>query len=449
MQKSLNLLAFAYIFPPDASSGVHRTLHFTNHWARNNDVITLITVATEDFLPDAPTDPALCSQIERSIEILRTAAWRPLPALLRLRERLRKLTGRASPVGGGIRAGDTSKAHADSPGACLKDAVSTLLTFPDPHSGWIPHAVRSALRVARTRQIDCIYASGGPWSTFLAAAITHAVTRIPLVLDFRDPWASNPNLQSRSRLVRAAHRWLEARCIKRARTIVANTEELKSDFIERYPRIQSDRFITVPNGFEILPPSPKTARRERFTLVHAGALYLSRDPRPFLTALTMLLERGEIPANSILVRFLGGVETTDAEFDSLLAGLQHVVEFLPRQPHARAVEIQREADGLLLFQTGFPLQVPRKLYEYLSLRLPILAVTESGSATARILREIDCGRVVGNDAEEIAVALSQLHRDWRSGSTVQIDVARLSRYNNSLLAATLRSAIARALGRST
>jgi glycosyltransferase involved in cell wall biosynthesis len=444
MQQPLNLLVFAYIYPPDAGSGVFRTLHFTNHWARGGDTVTLVTVSERDFLPDALLDPALCAQVENSIETVRTRAWRPVQALRRLGRRLRKRKHRAAAEAPAIALPAEASGRPLSP---LKSLLSAVLAFPDRHCGWILPAVHGGLKVTRRRDIDCIYATGGPWSGLVAATLTHVFTGIPLVLDFRDPWYSNPNLRTRARMLRAMHGWLEARCVQRARLVVANTEALRQDFIQRYPRLDAGRFICITNGFET-QPAVTAAPRQRFTMVHAGALYPPRDPLPLLEALANLIRRGDIAVDSLKIRLLDGMGADPARSEPLLAVLGGAIELLPRLPHAQALQVQREADVLLLFQTGFPLQAPRKLYEYLSLGLPILAVTERGGATAGILRDLEWGCATPNDAASIETAILELYRQWRQGARPRIDPARLRRYHNQALAGALRTAMATVAGRS-
>jgi hypothetical protein len=385
-------------------------------------------------------DRALLRQVEPSIDVIRAAAPHRLQALLTLRDQLRGRAGSnsstpapaANPVAAGATPGRANLLRS------VKDVITDTMTFPDEHKGWIPHAVRAGRAVARTRKIDCLYASGGPWSGLVAAARLHERTRIPLVLDFRDPWASNPNRAGGSARSLAAHRRLEAFCIGQASRIISNTPELRDDFVRRYPAIDPRRFVAITNGFEKLPelavPPPA-----RFTLVHAGALYLSRNPRNLLLALKRLVSSGSVPRDLLRVQFVGGVADQEGEAGALLRELGEVVEIVPRVPHARAVELQRGSSVLLLFQSGFPLQVPRKLFEYLAIGRPIFAITEEASATARILDDAGVGKIAADDPDQIAHAIRELYQAWRSGNTSMVDPQKLHRYSNEYLSARLRA----------
>jgi glycosyltransferase involved in cell wall biosynthesis len=447
MDHQLSILAIAYVFPPDAGSGTFRTLYFTNAWANSGNNVTVVTVRERDFQSTALVDAKLCEQIAPSIQVVRAAARRPLDMLIKLRDKMRgrKMQTAATRLQPSSTA--ACETRRTSVGSVVNDAVSSVLTFPDAHSGWILDAVRSAKKVMRNQHVDCIYASGGPWSGILAATLLHKLTKVPLVLDFRDPWASNPNLGEGRPFIRRAHARCESFCVNSASRVITNTEELRQDFIARYPQLDPATFVCITNGFEELPPF-EAAANTRFTVVHAGALYLSRNPQRFLQALTDAAREELIPRERILVQFVGGVPDEDPQIASLIAQLGSTVEVIPRLPHSQALEMQKNASALLLFQAGFPLQVPRKLYEYFSLRRPILAVTEANSATARILRDVGMEYLAEDSVEQIKEALLKLYRDWDAGRMLAANEERLQAYSNRRLAMRLRDEMAAAVGRS-
>lgn len=443
MHRPLNILVFAYVYPPDAGSGTYRTLYFANHWARQGDNVTVVTVKEECFLASALVDQALCREVDASIRVVRAAARRPLERLLALKGVLR----RKSTAAAGASTGGGTSAPSDTGSARgfmrrFKDTITDLLSCPDEHIGWVPDAVRRAYRVAKADHIDCIYATGGPWSCLLAGARLHRLTGIPLVLDFRDPWVSNPNMGRKTPLSRRIQKKMESRCVKAAAVVIANTEELRQDFMARYGNDVSCRFITVTNGFERIPRE-NSRPTERFTLVHAGALYQSRNPLNFLKALTELVREGTIPAKIFRVQLVGGVSIADPEIESTLRSpvMREVVEIMPRVSHDEALRLQQRASALILIQTGFPLQVPRKMYEYLSLARPILAVAERHSATSRMLNELGAGYVADDDVNAIKRAIAALYDEWKSGRRQGLDPDKLRAYDNRYLSARIREAM--------
>ena len=442
VREELNILVIAYVYPPDAGSGTYRTLYFANHWARSGDRVTVVTVNQECFLDGELEDQKLCREIDSSIRVVRAHAFRPLRGLLAIRNSFRGIlpreVGRVSDDKLSIEEG---RARWDRARRSTLDTLVSLLRCPDEHIGWIPDAVRQAYRVRKARNFDCIYALGGPWSAFLAARRVHRLLRIPLVLDFRDPWASNPNLGSKTAWCRQREAEMESRCVRDASLVVANTEELRQDFVRRYPDIGQERFITVTNGLEDIPcVTPKTALR--FNLVSRGFDVSIAKPAELPACGIEILSDGAIPAKELRVKFVGGILSNardEAEVRSPL--LREVLEVTPRLGHSDALEEQRQASVLVLIQTGFPLQVPRKLYEYLSIGRAILAIADRGGATDRMVRELGAGYVVGDDVVAIKAAILQLYCDWKEGVLASPDRQKLRGYENRHLAGRLRDAI--------
>jgi hypothetical protein len=431
----LRILTFAYVFPPDSGSGTFRTLYFTNEWVSAGDEVTVITVREEDFHEGALVDHQLLKQVHPSIRIVRARVRRPFEALVAMRSKLRRNRPHASEKSG---AGTTpSHSTAARNDFRLGDLVSTVLNFPDAHCGWIPAAVNVARKIIARNRIDCIYASGGPWSGLVAATLTHKLTKTPLVLDFRDPWAANPNFEKEPAWVQRWHTRWERFCVKHAARVITNTESLRANFVSRYPTLPPTQFVCVTNGFQKLPTIEKTTT-EKFDLIHAGELYLTRNPANFLEALHQLILEGNIARHDVRVRFVGGVPQNDPTVARLLTSLGSAVEVTARLPHADALQLQRESSALLLFQAGLPLQVPRKLFEYFSMGSPVLAITEKNSATATILSEVEMPYVTEDDVSAIKSTLLRLYKDWREGRAHTGNPDRIANYSNERLAGRVR-----------
>ena len=100
-----------------------------------------------------------------------------------------------------------------------------------------------------------------------------------------------------------------------------------------------------------------------------------------------------------------------------------------------------ESDVLLLIQPNFPLQVPRKLYEYMAARRPVLCIAEPEGATARMVREYDLGWVVQNDYHEIIKVLKEIYGKWRDLRLVPLEEEKLEPFLNLNLAIQLKTVL--------
>lgn len=437
MSHTPHILVLAYVYPPDAGSGTFRTLYFMNNLARQGMRITVLTVKREAFHAGASVDEELVQKIHPNITVVRCAVKRPLDALISLKGRVSGATPGGGASGGAAARPDT--AHGPSALQRVKDAVSGLLACPDQHVGWIPDVLRKARELQRREKFDCIYATGGPWSCLLAGALLSRASALPLLVDFRDPWVSNPGFETKGSLIRGIERRMESFVVGQAARLVANTEELRADFMRRYPFLTDANAHTITNGFESIAIAVKPAARKHFSIVHAGELYMSRNPANLLEAIETLVQERKVDQERFRIQFVGGISVKDERVEKLLHSpyLQQVVEIYPRVPHQEALAFQQGADALLLIQPDFPVQIPRKLFEYVALQKPILAITEAASATGNLIRNKQLGMVVENSAPCIGNALAEMYRLWEGDDFSPLDLEDVKEFRNDILAGKL------------
>lgn len=297
-----------------------------------------------------------------------------------------------------------------------KDFSENIFATPDHHAGWIASCVRQGFVIIRDQRPDIILATGGPWSGLLAGYILKRLTGVPLALDFRDPWVAFSDPYRRG-IFRWIDNWLERRVVSNADLLIANTEPLKQDFLRRYVNLSPEQVVTITNGFEDFIAESSRRENSALTLTHTGTLYLSRNPRPLLEAVQNLIEGGRIDPMEIKLRFVGGIELNDPSVAQILRSpsLASSIEVTPRVTYAESLQAMRESDMLILIQPGFPLQVPRKFYDYMAARRPVLCIAEPGSATWSLVERYALGRTCENDASQLEAILLEIHREWQSG----------------------------------
>jgi len=121
--------------------------------------------------------------------------------------------------------------------------------------------------------------------------------------------------------------------------------------------------------------------------------------------------------------------------------LEPRVEFLPRVSYeASLAEISRATVLLLLQASKDTLDlVPAKLFEYLRVGRPVLALVQGG-ATAEVLRRTGGGWIVDpSDAGELRDTLISAYQAWATDSldSWTVDRSRLERFRREHLAEIL------------
>ncbi len=207
--------------------------------------------------------------------------------------------------------------------------------------------------------------------------------------------------------------------LRRATTVICNTEPLAAAFRAEHPELPAERFVVITNGFDpedfaADPGVPPATGPFRFA--HTGEFFPSRNlrvPDPFLAALRTLAESGRLDPAAVRVRLVGSGDYTGLPaFAALMQSpaLQTMVEVVDFMPHAEIPAELAASHALLLFQNGaiFRMQVPAKTFEYIRAARPILAIAPAG-ATAALVASVDGGRAVApDDAAGIQVAILAL-----------------------------------------
>ncbi|ROO33063.1 glycosyltransferase [Salinisphaera orenii] len=385
------VLLIAFHFPPDASStGRLRTLAFARH------------------LRGCHWNPWVLAPHPRVYERLDTQGLEDIPADVHV-ERSQALDARR---------------HLGWRGRYL-----SATAIPDRWISWYPSALRAGLRLIRRQRIDALWSTYPISTTHLVGASLARLSGLPWIADFRDPVVP-AGTSAQKRATRAMERWT----IERADRIVFTTPGARSRYAERFPDAAS-RMHVIPNGFEgetvATVPSPSRGAGGPVRLVHSGLLYREgRNPVPFFEALARLREASVITPDTLeVVLRASGHEAAYAEELTRL-GIDDIVTLAPPVGYREALAEQAGAHGLLLFQGGeFNAQIPAKVFEYLRIGRPVIALTPTDSDTAELLRTTGGAlRAPIDDVDKIAAVLRDFMIRLDGDDMPAIDVEALSGY---------------------
>lgn len=320
--------------------------------------------------------------------------------------------------------------------------IASFFLVPDTYVGWRPYASRAAGEVLSTQTFDAVYSTSPPETSHLIALDLHRQTGLAWVADFRDPWMNLYLLPPPTPLHTALHQRLERRVCSSAHVVVAT--RWHEELIRRlYP--DAPGVTRIPNGYDagevaevvgLAPPG------DRFRITHAGMLTQKRTAIPFLLGLRRFLaERPEIRPN-VEALFVGAREDRN-EIAARELGLHDVVEFRDSLPHDETLQLERRSHILLLIKHVDPVyrgMVPGKLYEYIGLCRPILALSPDGEA-AQLVSNLRRGVVAPQEDEgKIADALATLYRRYEKGTLeTDFDLTPRPEFTRESLAGDLAS----------
>jgi glycosyltransferase involved in cell wall biosynthesis len=252
---------------------------------------------------------------------------------------------------------------------------------------------------------------------------------VPWIAGFRDPWtgfeSSTPN---RWFLPRAIDKKLERSVFTDANLIDIAWKGIMLDARGKYPELPESKFIHIPNGFDSNDfPEPDIARRAKrvqgpqLVITHSGSLYGPRNPKTFLAAIRLLIEKNQIDKEKLLLRFVG---RAGPDIDAMLAApdVAPMIEKINYVVHTEAVRLVSDSDALLLIVDDTETTkhiVPGKVYEYLGAMRPIIAIAPPEGAIGDLLRETSGGEIIRqSDVEGIASVIKQYYDRWQRGENL-------------------------------
>ena len=384
----MKALIVSFYFPPAGGGGVQRPLKLAQY-------LPAMGIETHVLAPDDPR------WLHRDDGLrVPTQAW----------------VHRARYVG--VSGGKPSEVLAGTQGVerALTQARLQLrrLVVPDENATWALTAIPAGIRLVREHGIDVVVSTSPPGSTHLIAAAIARATGIRWVADLRDSLVAHAHRRADTTATRAKaalHGRVARLVASRADAITCVSEAISEETRALAPR---GRVVTIPNGADFDDVAGLERRpSERFRITHTGSFFGRRDPRPFLQALA---DSGL----DVVARFLGDFRERRPR---LGRGARRSATGSSCAPMRRGRSRSR-CNGtrrrccLLIPEAGGRGKgvLSGKVFEYVAVGRPILALVPPDGAAAELIRETGAGIVVPpDDQDAIVTALRELHERWRDG----------------------------------
>jgi glycosyltransferase involved in cell wall biosynthesis len=257
--------------------------------------------------------------------------------------------------------------------------------------------------------------------------------RIPWVAEFRDPWRP-----VRRPIRKHLERWLQGIMVRSADAVVVHSKGYGAELQQSYG-IPGGKLAVVSNGFDEEDFGPGEDGKGVVLpagvlhMSHFGTIYPSRSGK-FFSALAELIQECPEVKKRIRVNIIGFPDDEALRF----AGdrdMKDVLQFRPFMPHDGSLRAMAASHCLLLFwgdRDYSRLTVAGKLYEYLRVGRPILAL-DHGGETAELIEAAKAGRVIPpDDTERIKQALREFlnqNPNEPSGGPARPDFVAQFRYD--------------------
>lgn len=383
------ILIISYYFPPSGGPGVQRILKFARYLPQYGWMPTVVTVDPRHAAFPS-IDESLLSEIPPELEVIRTRAWDPFRIYGRVQGKKKDEVVKVGHVVG----------HRKDWVQQIARWIRGNIFLPDARVGWVPFASRVVRKLVQTQNFNAILSTGPPHSCHLVGMAAHKASKLPWVVDMRDPWVEiyYSAQMHESRVARKIQASLESRVLCKASAVVSVSRHIGLG-LNRRARIQ--HYETIPNGFDPADfsqdPSTLIKNNDAFKLAYIGTYNLLTHSNVLIAALMEFQKLTPIEVHLVGKADPGAVEAYRANGIPV-----HEHGYLP---HSEAVAFMHAADVLFL-----PLPrisgydgagvVSGKVFEYMSARRPILALGPVEGDLAHLLDEVGAGKLFDDEDQQ-------------------------------------------------
>ncbi|MBA1420214.1 MAG: hypothetical protein FAF03_04955 [Epsilonproteobacteria bacterium] len=276
--------------------------------------------------------------------------------------------------------------------------------FEDSYRGWVKKSLEIIPNIIEKNSIDIMLSSYAPTSPHTVALQTKKrFPHLRWIVDMRDEMSQNPFINRR---MKKKYIQLESEIFNYADALTTVSKPILDEF-KMLSNEKELLFREIRNGYDF-EIKDSNYRNEVFTIAYVGNFYGDRNPNIFLQALNSLVDKRK--RKIVKVKFVG-VKT----HFYLPSSLVNAVDVIPSVEHGKAIEIMRQSDALLLIHptNGRKGVFTGKLFEYLAVMKPIIALIDEDDVAAQLIKEVNAGVISDNeDIEKIESIFKEVYDEW-------------------------------------
>lgn len=289
----------------------------------------------------------------------------------------------------------------------LKNKINYNL-FLDENSDFTAKATKLAENLITQKNINYLLTSYGPVSSILCGLkLKHKFPQVIWFSDLRD--SINQTISSAA-FLKNKLRAVESDMLKNANYITSVSRPILDDLNQKSSK---PHFIEIANGFDHPVIKNNLLQLEdELTIIYAGAFYGKRNPISFFKAMELYASQQNNTKIKLII--YGGSEKTFVPNN-----LQDCVIFKKRVSQTEIIGAMQAAHAFLLISPtdGSKGVYTGKVFDYISIDRPIIALVDPTDVAAQLVNETASGYVCDNDdVEGIVILLKKLVDDYRGNS---------------------------------
>jgi len=288
----------------------------------------------------------------------------------------------------------------------------------DEYSGWSKAVGSYLTKLNKTKEIDLVISSSAPLAPHkVAFDFCNSHSSAKWIADLRDELSTRIGATP---LVQKKCEEIEGLINNRADAFLTVSKPIVDDFKKLLPKVKD--YEEIRNGHDHDVQFSSYEFNEQLTIGYFGTFYSPNKPDLFFECMEELQQENILPEDW-KIKFVG----TPKNF-SIPSFVKNNVEFIPKQSYADVIQLARACDvNLLVLNFAERLGVySGKLFDYISVQKPILALVNKNDVAAQLIEEVNAGYIAeGDDKEEVKNQIKIAVSNWKSKTLLQMDTDKI------------------------
>ncbi len=301
----------------------------------------------------------------------------------------------------------------------------SLLYYVDEAQFWGWSMVPFCEKLIRKEKIINVIATGAPFmANYWAARLKVTLPEINLIQDFRDPWNDNPLYPFLLPKFKEKSNSLESYSLQHCDCLMTVTHGLL-DFLKK--KLGKKKSLVVYNGFDSEYSSNIKRNIKRFTIIYIGNLGCGRSEVLDNFLRVVLDHCVEFPEIQLIFygHFPGDLKN---KYTYLInKGILLINNYI--SPADIRKKIQSSFLGLQINSAVFPYLMSSKIFEYVSLKSPVLSINGGGEID-KLIKDNKFGDSINyKDKQGILLALKKWYSIWKKNPNFKLNVDTIKKFS--------------------
>lgn len=288
---------------------------------------------------------------------------------------------------------------------------------------WVKSMYKAVVKEMKKKKYHYVFYTAGPFLQLSVAPLIKKVTKVPYIIDYRDPWRFQS--YSKSRKFKFLAKIIEPYVIAQADYLLNVTEPVTRIYKNYYNKTNC-KFLTVENGYDeedFKNIESKRLVENGFSIVYSGKFGGFRNVIPFLDSLNRF---NKISDKKFYFIHVGQKEQIIQEYLNKNIEMKKYIIQIGFVSYNNALEYIKGADVCLIIGGGKEYEPTTKVYDYMALNKLILCINNiQYGYLYETLKKYNFSKYVNNDENDILKVMHEIKN--QNSNNVKIDSRQYSR----------------------